>query len=150
MFRVDPEAGWLPANLFLAKPVDPARLLAEAMRLTSAPASDKHGRGRQEVIMKILKMAKQNLDLFVSVLPAFGEVYAPVKRGKGFVFDRPSLWSDVQMNYTRTMLPPKKLMLPPRETTFAFDPEQGVSRICWRKLQSRWFCSEFMPMTFTA
>ena len=35
-FRVDPEAGWLPANLFLAKPVEPARLLAEAMRLTGA------------------------------------------------------------------------------------------------------------------
>ncbi len=38
MFRVDPEAGWLPANLFLAKPVEPARLLAEATRLTSAPS----------------------------------------------------------------------------------------------------------------
>jgi CheY-like chemotaxis protein len=37
-FRVDPEAGWLPANLFLAKPVEPARLLAEASRLTSAPS----------------------------------------------------------------------------------------------------------------
>jgi hypothetical protein len=35
---VDPEAGWLPANLFLAKPVEPARLLAEAMRLTSVPS----------------------------------------------------------------------------------------------------------------
>ena len=58
--------------------------------------------------MKILKMPKQNLDLFVSVLPAFGEVYAPVQRGEGFAFDRPSLWSDVRMNYTRTMLPPKK------------------------------------------
>ena len=34
-FRVDPEAGWLPANLFMAKPVEPARLLAEAKRLTS-------------------------------------------------------------------------------------------------------------------
>ncbi len=75
--------------------------------------------------MKILKMAKRDLDLFVSVLPAFGEVYAPVQRGKGFVFERPSLWSDVQMNYTRTMLPPKKLLLPPRETTFAFDPNKG-------------------------
>ena len=75
--------------------------------------------------MKIMKMAKQNLDLFVSVLPAFGEVYAPVKRGKGFVFDKPSKWSDVQMTYTRTMLPPKKLLLPPREATFAFDPSKG-------------------------
>jgi two-component system alkaline phosphatase synthesis response regulator PhoP len=35
-FRVSPEAGWLPADLFLPKPVDPARLLAEARRLTDA------------------------------------------------------------------------------------------------------------------
>jgi sulfhydrogenase subunit beta (sulfur reductase) len=75
--------------------------------------------------MKILKMAKRDLDLFVSILPAFGEVYAPVQRGEGFAFERPSLWSDVRMNYTRTMLPPKKLMLPPRETTFSFDPNKG-------------------------
>jgi two-component system, OmpR family, alkaline phosphatase synthesis response regulator PhoP len=34
IFRVSPEAGWLPANLFLPKPVDPARLLAEVRRLT--------------------------------------------------------------------------------------------------------------------
>jgi len=39
-FRVDPEAGWLPANLFLAKPVEPARLLTEAMRLTSKSAPE--------------------------------------------------------------------------------------------------------------
>lgn len=36
-FRVDPEAGWLPASLFLPKPVDPVRLLEEAARLL-APA----------------------------------------------------------------------------------------------------------------
>lgn len=28
-FRVRPDAGWLPASRFLAKPVDPARLLTE-------------------------------------------------------------------------------------------------------------------------
>jgi sulfhydrogenase subunit beta (sulfur reductase) len=75
--------------------------------------------------MKILKIPKQNLDLFVSVLPAFGEVYAPIQRGSSFVFDKPSRWSDVRMDYPRTILPPKKLMLPPRETTFTFDPVQG-------------------------
>jgi CheY-like chemotaxis protein len=36
IFRVSPEAGWLPANLFLPKPVDPARLLAVVGRLTEA------------------------------------------------------------------------------------------------------------------
>jgi CheY-like chemotaxis protein len=35
-FKVDPGAGWLPADLFLAKPVDPARLISEAERLMSA------------------------------------------------------------------------------------------------------------------
>jgi len=33
VFRVSPEAGWLPANLFLPKPVEPIRLLEEARRL---------------------------------------------------------------------------------------------------------------------
>jgi two-component system alkaline phosphatase synthesis response regulator PhoP len=41
VFRVDPQAGWLPANLFLAKPVDPTRLLTEAKRLTSASPEEK-------------------------------------------------------------------------------------------------------------
>ena len=40
IFRVDPEAGWLPANLFLAKPVESGRLLAEVQRLMSEPASE--------------------------------------------------------------------------------------------------------------
>jgi CheY-like chemotaxis protein len=35
IFRVSPEAGWLPANLFLPKPVEPALLLAEVHRLTT-------------------------------------------------------------------------------------------------------------------
>ena len=39
VFRVDPEAGWLPANLFLAKPVDPKRLLEEVARLTAGAPS---------------------------------------------------------------------------------------------------------------
>lgn len=32
-FRIDPSAGWLPATLFLPKPIDPKRLLAEVTRL---------------------------------------------------------------------------------------------------------------------
>ena len=39
VFRVDPEAGWMPADLFLAKPVEPAKLLAEAKRLTGQSES---------------------------------------------------------------------------------------------------------------
>ena len=75
--------------------------------------------------MKILKIPKSHLDLFVSVLPAFGELYAPVRRGSGYAFDRPAAWSDVELKYPRTILPPRKLFLPPREETFWFDPQTG-------------------------
>ncbi len=37
-FRVSPEAGWLPASLFLPKPVDPIRLLQESERLIGSPS----------------------------------------------------------------------------------------------------------------
>lgn len=77
--------------------------------------------------MKMLKLQKAHLDLFVSVLPAFGEVYAPVRRGRGHAFERPKLWSDVDLAYSRTMLPPRKFFLPPREVTFFFDPATGFS-----------------------
>jgi hypothetical protein len=36
IFKVSPEAGWLPADLFLPKPIDPARLIAESARLIAA------------------------------------------------------------------------------------------------------------------
>jgi two-component system alkaline phosphatase synthesis response regulator PhoP len=51
VFRVDPQAGWLPANLFLAKPVDPTRLLSEVKRLTSEPADQRSSPavGREEL-----------------------------------------------------------------------------------------------------
>jgi two-component system alkaline phosphatase synthesis response regulator PhoP len=39
VFKVSPEAGWLPASLFLPKPVDPARLIAESARLIAASAA---------------------------------------------------------------------------------------------------------------
>ena len=45
VFRVSPESGWLPADVFLPKPVDPARLVAESGRLTAA---DYAGRGGTE------------------------------------------------------------------------------------------------------
>jgi CheY-like chemotaxis protein len=38
-FRVAPEAGWLPANLFLAKPVEPERLLKEIAQLIAELSS---------------------------------------------------------------------------------------------------------------
>jgi len=46
VFRVNPEAGWLPASLFLPKPVDPARLLQESARLIDELAATTSGEPR--------------------------------------------------------------------------------------------------------
>jgi CheY-like chemotaxis protein len=35
-FKVTPDAGWLPADAFVAKPVDPAALVAETARVIAA------------------------------------------------------------------------------------------------------------------
>ena len=47
VFRIDLEAGWLPADLFLAKPVEPAKLLAEAQRLTGRSSEATVDTGRR-------------------------------------------------------------------------------------------------------
>jgi CheY-like chemotaxis protein len=39
IFKVDPAAGWMPADAFLPKPVDPGLLLEEAARVMAAPAA---------------------------------------------------------------------------------------------------------------
>ncbi|MDP1862253.1 MAG: 4Fe-4S dicluster domain-containing protein [Gemmatimonadaceae bacterium] len=75
--------------------------------------------------MKTLRLPKGQLDYFASVLQQFGEVHAPVERDGGFVFQALERWSDARLDYTRTILPPKKYFLPPRERLFTFDPATG-------------------------
>lgn len=75
--------------------------------------------------MKILKLRKEKLDLFASVVQQFGEVHAPVEQDGKYVFRRLARWSDARLDYDRTILPPKKYFLPPRETLFRYRPETG-------------------------
>jgi sulfhydrogenase subunit beta (sulfur reductase) len=75
--------------------------------------------------MKTLKLQKANLDFFAAVLQAFGEVHAPVEQNGKYVFKRLNRWSDARLDYDRTVLPPKKYVLPPREEMFQFDRTRG-------------------------
>jgi sulfhydrogenase subunit beta (sulfur reductase) len=75
--------------------------------------------------LKILKLPKQQLDFFASVLQQFGEVHAPVKRNEQYMFARVDRWSDVVLDYNRTILPPKKYVLPPRETLLKYRRDTG-------------------------
>lgn len=75
--------------------------------------------------MKILKLPKAQLDFFASILQQFGEVHAPVEQNGKFVFQRLARWSDARLDYNRTILPPKKYLLPPREKLFDYRETAG-------------------------
>lgn len=75
--------------------------------------------------MKILKLPKDRLDFFASVLQQFGEVHAPVKTKAGYAFQPLDRWSDAVLDYTRTVLPPRKYFLPVRETMFTYIHGKG-------------------------
>ncbi len=75
--------------------------------------------------MKTLTLPKEHLDFFASVLQQFGEIHGPVAQGKRFVFRRLRRWSEIRLDYTRTILPPKKYFLPPRECLFRYRRREG-------------------------
>lgn len=75
--------------------------------------------------MKILKLPKDKLDFFASVVQQFGEVHAAVEQKGKYVFRRLNRWSDARLDYDRTILPPRKYFLPPRETLFRYRVKQG-------------------------
>jgi sulfhydrogenase subunit beta (sulfur reductase) len=75
--------------------------------------------------MRTLKLPKTRLDFFASVVQQFGEVHAPVEQDGKYAFKRLTRWSQARLDYTRTILPPKKYFLPPRETLFRYEDGKG-------------------------
>lgn len=56
----------------------------------------------------------------VREMAATGEVWGPVRKGKGYIFDRIGSADELALDYTSTRLPPRKLFFPPRGTFFSF------------------------------
>ncbi len=75
--------------------------------------------------MKALRLPKDRLEDFTAVLDEFGEVHAPQERDGGLAFGPLERWEDARLEYARTVLPPKKYVLPQKETMFRYDPERG-------------------------
>ena len=99
--------------------------------------------------MKILKLPKEKLDFFASVVQQFGEVHAPVEQNGKYVFKRLTRWSDARLDYDRTILPPKKYFLPPRETLFQYRPGEGYVPVHRGAATSASSCSACTPATST-
>ena len=76
-------------------------------------------------LLKILDKDRMN-DFFDSI-QNYGEVYGPVNgTGSAHTFKNVKRFSEVDLNYTRTMIPPKKYFIHPEEVIFTFDKEKEM------------------------
>lgn len=76
-------------------------------------------------IVKYVKLPKENLDAFVENLKIHGKVYAPIKIGKSCSFQEIVKSKEMDLNYQRTMIPPKKFFLKLSERILIFDEKKG-------------------------
>jgi len=70
--------------------------------------------------MRIVKLKKDYFHPFLEVISQRAQLWAPVKKGDKHIFDRVKDFNRIEMKTTRTILPPKKLMVPPAFNTFTF------------------------------
>jgi len=76
--------------------------------------------------MQIVKLPKESLDKFMGSLSKFGEIHAPIKKDENtYLFSKIEDLSKIELDYNRTILPPKKYFFSPTETIFRFSPEKG-------------------------
>jgi len=73
-----------------------------------------------------LKLPKENFDAFFESLKDFGKIYGPVKTGVSVhAFKEVSSANQMDLSYTRTMIPPKKFFVKPQEKIFEFNEEKA-------------------------
>jgi sulfhydrogenase subunit beta (sulfur reductase) len=70
---------------------------------------------------KIIK--KKNIPYLINELKKQYKVYAPIKKGREYVFDSigDTDYSELALEYPTTILPPKKFFFPQKETLFEFE-----------------------------
>ncbi|HLE16369.1 MAG TPA: 4Fe-4S dicluster domain-containing protein [Anaerolineales bacterium] len=73
--------------------------------------------------LKIIQKS-EILDFIHRLLPDY-RVVGPVESNGGYAFEEISDPADLRLNYTTTILPPKKFLLPPQELLFKFDNTNG-------------------------
>jgi ferredoxin len=71
-------------------------------------------------------LPNDSLPLFLEGLAASGELHGPVLTDDGVLAFRPvGSAAQLRLDYQRTLIPPKKYLLPPRETMLSFSPDAG-------------------------
>ncbi len=70
--------------------------------------------------MRVFKMRKEDLREYLESLKKVGELWAPVRKGDKFVYDKIDDVDKVELKALRTILPPKKFFIPQRNTVLKY------------------------------
>lgn len=74
--------------------------------------------------MRIVKLKKDNLFPFLEVVSKEAELWAPVKKYEDrHVFKAVENFSEIDLEYHRTIIPPRKILLPPKLNMFEASPK---------------------------
>jgi len=73
-------------------------------------------------------MREESMDRLIESLSSSHKVSGPIKKGVECAFEPVTAAKDLWLDYHTTILPPKKFLIPPRETIFTFQGEK-ISKI---------------------
>lgn len=76
-----------------------------------------------------LKIVKEDLPKLFGALRRFGEIHGPVRMGRFYAFREVSSVDEMSLDYTRTMIPPKKYFTRPRERILRVSRERGYELV---------------------
>lgn len=79
--------------------------------------------------MMILKMRKEDLSVFLDAVKEWGELWGPTKKEGRVTYAKVDSLSQMDLKATRTIIPPKKFLYPPRFTMFDYDADGYVERL---------------------
>lgn len=75
--------------------------------------------------MSLTILSKHNLAGFISRLMEVYRIGGPVQKNGSYIFDIINSPDELHLDYPTTILPPKKFLLPPKETLFSFELSDG-------------------------
>lgn len=78
--------------------------------------------------MNVCYISDESFPTFVKSLMKKTPVVAPVAKGPRFIFDELKDINELRLDYTTTMLPPKKIFFPPKQDLLEFD--NGKAKGC--------------------
>ncbi|MFA4662815.1 NAD(P)-dependent hydrogenase/sulfhydrogenase 2 subunit beta [Pyrococcus kukulkanii] len=74
--------------------------------------------------MRYVKLPAENFSTFFETLKQLGKIYGPVKHNSTYTFIQVDNVKELSLDYTRTILPPKKFFVKPRDELFKLKREK--------------------------